>query len=54
MSFLAGRPNEITPPGGTARSAQDAPVNRASTLAAFASRQWTARSVLWIGAVLIG
>jgi hypothetical protein len=29
-------------------------VNRARTLAAFVSRQWTARSVLWIGAVLIG
>jgi PAS domain S-box-containing protein len=54
MSFLAGRPNEITPPGGTAANVQDAPIKRASTLAAFASRQWTARSVLWIGAVLIG
>ncbi len=29
-------------------------MSRASALTAFASRQWTARSVPWIGAVLIG
>ena len=33
---------------------EDKPVSRASALAAFASRQWTARGVPWIGAVLIG
>ena len=45
---------ELGPLGGTARSAKAAPTNRASAIAAFAARQWTARSVLWIGAVLIG
>src|SRR4029453_8712709 len=33
---------------------EDAPMSRASAIAAFASRQWTARGVPWIGAVLIG
>src|SRR5918993_777029 len=33
---------------------EDAPVSRSSAIAAFASRQWAARGVPWIGAVLIG
>ena len=33
---------------------EDAPVSRSSSIAAFASRQWTARGVPWIGAILIG
>ncbi|MGZ8993234.1 MAG: PAS domain-containing protein [Burkholderiaceae bacterium] len=32
---------------------EDAPVSRTGGIAAFASRQWTARSVPWIGAFLI-
>ncbi len=33
---------------------EDVPMSRASAIAAFASRQWAARGVPWIGAVLIG
>src|SRR5918993_3226594 len=33
---------------------EDPPVSRSSAIAAFASRQWAARGVPWIGAVLIG
>lgn len=55
MSPPSSRPKEGTLPlGVTARSAKGAPPNRVSAIKAFASRQWTARSVPWIGAVLIG
>ena len=33
---------------------EDVPMSRANAIAAFASRQWAARGVPWIGAVLIG
>lgn len=38
----------------TSEMDEDPPMSRASAIKAFASRQWTARSVPWIGAVLIG